>query len=101
SVYNLKIEYWQGTGKANVRFSTGKYINTSFENIADRYKDADVFIFSGGISPQLEGEEMEVNYPGFEGGDRTSILLPQIQTELMKALQKTGKPVIFVMMTGS
>ncbi|MFL9839226.1 glycoside hydrolase family 3 C-terminal domain-containing protein [Flavobacterium sp. ST-75] len=101
SVYNLQIEYWQGKGKANVKFSTGKYTNTSFENIADRYKDADAFIFTGGISPQLEGEEMEVNYTGFEGGDRTSILLPEIQTELMKALQKTGKPVIFVMMTGS
>ena len=101
SVYNLQIEYWQGKGKANVRFSTGKYTNTSFENIADCYKDADAFIFTGGISPQLEGEEMEVNYTGFEGGDRTSILLPEIQTELMKALQKTGKPVIFVMMTGS
>jgi beta-glucosidase len=44
---------------------------------------------------------MRVNQPGFNGGDRTSILLPQVQTELMRALKVTGKPVIFVMMTGS
>ena len=51
--------------------------------------------------PQLEGEEMQVNYPGFNGGDRTSIQLPVAQTNLMKKLKATGKPVIFVMMTGS
>jgi beta-glucosidase len=44
---------------------------------------------------------MRVDYPGFNGGDRTSILLPAVQTELMKVLQRTGKPVVFVMMTGS
>lgn len=44
---------------------------------------------------------MRVDYPGFNGGDRTSILLPAVQTELMKALQTTGKPLVFVLMTGS
>ena len=44
---------------------------------------------------------MPVNYPGFKGGDRTSIFLPPVQTELMKTLKATGKPVVFVMMTGS
>jgi beta-glucosidase len=69
--------------------------------LANRVKDADAILFVGGISPQLEGEEMPVNAPGFNGGDRTTILLPAIQTEMMKALKATGKPVIFVMMTGS
>ena len=67
----------------------------------NRIKDADAIIYVGGISPQLEGEEMRVDFPGFKGGDRTSILLPQIQTDAMKALKSTGKPVVFVMMTGS
>lgn len=69
--------------------------------IADEVKDADAIIFVGGISPKLEGEEMKVNQPGFNGGDRTSIALPEIQTNLLKALKATGKPVVFVMMTGS
>ncbi|MEO6520070.1 MAG: glycoside hydrolase family 3 C-terminal domain-containing protein [Mucilaginibacter sp.] len=68
---------------------------------AAKVKDADAIIYIGGISPQLEGEEMKVNKQGFHGGDRTSILLPGVQTELLKALKATGKPVIFVMMTGS
>ncbi|WP_299289424.1 glycoside hydrolase family 3 C-terminal domain-containing protein [uncultured Mucilaginibacter sp.] len=69
--------------------------------IADEVKDADAIIFVGGISPKLEGEEMKVNQPGFNGGDRTSIALPEVQTNLLKALKATGKPIVFVMMTGS
>jgi beta-glucosidase len=62
---------------------------------------ADVVIYVGGISPQLEGEEMKVNYDGFSGGDRTRIELPSQQTELLKALAATGKPVVFVNCSGS
>ena len=101
SVYKLILEYWQGEGKANVALRTGNYEKTNFTTLANRLKDADAIIFAGGISPQLEGEEMRVDFPGFNGGDRTTILLPAVQTELMKALKSTGKPVVFVMMTGS
>ena len=101
SIYALKVEYWQGEGKGNVRLSVGDYQRTDFNALVNRISDADAYIFVGGISPQLEGEEMTVNYPGFLGGDRTSIMLPQVQTDLMKALHQTGKPLVFVMMTGS
>ncbi|WP_036602667.1 glycoside hydrolase family 3 C-terminal domain-containing protein [Olivibacter sitiensis] len=101
TVYQLVVEYWQGEGKANVRLSAGNYERTDFAALVSRIADADAFVFVGGISPQLEGEEMQVDYPGFAGGDRTSILIPSVQTELMKALKSTGKPVVFVMMTGS
>ncbi len=61
----------------------------------------DLIIFAGGISPELEGEEMPVKVEGFSGGDRTSIKLPANQTRFMQWLKSTGKPVVFVMMTGS
>ncbi|SFT20876.1 glycoside hydrolase family 3 C-terminal domain-containing protein [Mucilaginibacter polytrichastri] len=99
--YQISLEYWQGDGKANIRLSAGNYKKTDANALANRIKDADAIIYVGGISPQLEGEEMQVNYPGFNGGDRTSIQLPLAQTNLMKTLQSTGKPVVFVMMTGS
>lgn len=101
SIYKLVIEYWQGEGKANIRLSTGNFEQTNYTRLLELTKDADAIIYAGGISPQLEGEEMKVDFPGFNGGDRTSILLPGVQTELLKKLQATGKPVIFVMMTGS
>ncbi|MCW3089014.1 MAG: glycosyl hydrolase [Ferruginibacter sp.] len=101
SVYKLVVEYWQGDGKANVQLKAGSFERTNLKTLADRMKDVDAIVYIGGISPQLEGEEMKVDFPGFNGGDRTSILLPAVQTELMKSLQATGKPVVFVMLTGS
>ncbi|MGA3284994.1 MAG: glycoside hydrolase family 3 C-terminal domain-containing protein [Verrucomicrobiota bacterium] len=62
---------------------------------------ADVVIYVGGISSQLEGEEMPVHYEGFEGGDRTRIELPPVQEKLLKMLQATSKPMVFVNCSGS
>jgi len=94
----VEIVYEQGCSYTSDSLG-GKKVD--FQATAAKVKDADVIIFAGGISPRLEGEEMRVSEPGFFGGDRTTILLPRIQTEMMKALKATGKPVIFVMMTGS
>jgi beta-glucosidase len=54
-----------------------------------------------GITSQLEGEEMKVEVPGFKGGDRTSLDLPEQEEDLLKALKSTGKPLIVVLMNGS
>ncbi|MEO7048862.1 MAG: glycoside hydrolase family 3 C-terminal domain-containing protein [Ferruginibacter sp.] len=101
SVYKIVLEYWQGEGKANVRLSAGNFERTNYATLVDQAKKFDAIVFVGGISPQLEGEEMPVRVPGFSGGDRTSIMLPEVQTALLKALKGSGKPVVFVMMTGS
>ena len=65
------------------------------------FSDVDAIIYVGGLSPQLEGEEMRVNYKGFRGGDRTSIELPESQREYVAALAGTGKPVVYVNLSGS
>lgn len=63
---------------------------------------SDVIIFVGGLSPSLEGEELQVDMPGFYRGDRTQIELPKVQVEKIKELKRrTGKPIILVLYTGS
>jgi beta-glucosidase len=64
---------------------------------------ADVVIYVGGISPELEGEEMSQanSFDGFSGGDRTRIELPQVQEQLLQALAATGKPVVMINCSGS
>ncbi|MEI6143151.1 MAG: glycoside hydrolase family 3 C-terminal domain-containing protein [Mariniphaga sp.] len=77
-------------------------VNINNQSVAvSKVKDADLIIFVGGISPRLEGEEMPVAYEGFKGGDRTNIELPNVQKEMIKALKKTGKPIVYVVCTGS
>ena len=71
------------------------------KSLIERLSGVDQVIFVGGISPRLEGEELPISIDGFRGGDRTTIALPDVQTQLMKELTEAGLPVIFVMMTGS
>ncbi len=62
---------------------------------------ADVIVFCGGITANLEGEEMPLVIDGFSHGDRTHINLPAVQEDLLKELLKTGKPIVYVNFSGS
>ncbi len=64
-------------------------------------KRADVVVAFVGLSPDLEGEEMPLHIHGFDGGDRTSLRLPEVQRQLLQALAATGKPLVVVLMSGS
>jgi beta-glucosidase len=64
-------------------------------------RDADVVIAVVGITSELEGEEMKVDVPGFRGGDRTSLNLPEEEGALLGALKGSGKPMVVVLMNGS
>ncbi|MDR1224590.1 MAG: glycoside hydrolase family 3 C-terminal domain-containing protein, partial [Tannerella sp.] len=99
--YRIRIEYVQKIGSADLNFEIGFYRPVDLTETAAKAKEADVIIFAGGLSPRLEGEEMPVFTDGFKKGDRTDIELPKIQREMLKALKKTGKPVIFAVCTGS
>ncbi len=77
--------------------------NTDFDydNIISATAGYETIIFAGGIAPCLEGEELHVNAPGFKGGDRVTIELPEVQKRLMKALKDAGKRVVLVNFSGS
>jgi beta-glucosidase len=64
-------------------------------------RKADHILLTLGITPELEGEEMKVNAEGFNGGDRTSILLPASQRELLEKVAALGKPFTVVLTGGS
>lgn len=64
-------------------------------------KNADAVIAVVGITSRLEGEEMPVTVPGFSGGDRISIDLPEPEEALVQAVAATGKPLAVVLLNGS
>ncbi len=57
--------------------------------------------YEGALTAQLEGEEMSVETPGFRGGDRTRIDLPDAQQRLLERIVAVGKPTVLVLMSGS
>ena len=88
-------------GQSNVMSEPWK-APENFDDVVTSVKDAEIIIYVGGLSPNLEGEEMRgVSYEGFKGGDRTTIELPAVQSRLLAALRSTGKPVVFVLTAGS
>ncbi|MEP6899517.1 MAG: glycoside hydrolase family 3 C-terminal domain-containing protein [Rhodanobacter sp.] len=63
--------------------------------------NADAVIAFVGLSPDVEGEELQIDVPGFEGGDRTDIALPAAQQALLERVAASGKPLVVVLMSGS
>ena len=97
--YPIKIEY-----QAGGRTTKLIWMSTSADPLVEAVsaaRQADVVVAVVGITSRLEGEEMKVNVPGFKGGDRTSLNLPEEEEALLGALKGAGKPLVVVLMNGS
>jgi beta-glucosidase len=100
--YKIEVKYAQlNNWEANIEFNLGKEVDVDYSELINKLKGIDLVVFVGGLSSQLEGEEMPVSYPGFKGGDRTNIELPRVQRNCLKALKEAGKKVVFVNCSGS
>jgi len=100
--YKIEVRFAQlNNWQANIEFDFGKEVDIDFSGLINKLNGIDVVVFVGGLSTLLEGEEMPVSYPGFKGGDRTDIQLPEVQRNCLKALKAAGKKVIFVNCSGS
>jgi beta-glucosidase len=97
----IEVVYSPGCPLALHPGETFSAASPEFSEAVAAARTADAIIYIGGISSKLEGEEMAVDYNGFNGGDRTRIELPAVQSALIQALQTTGRPVIFVNCSGS
>ncbi|MBO4599917.1 MAG: glycoside hydrolase family 3 C-terminal domain-containing protein [Bacteroidales bacterium] len=73
----------------------------NFFILVDSPKEADVVVYAGGLNPQLEGEELPVDMPGFYKGDRTHIELPDDQCREIRKLQRKHRPVVLLLCSGS
>jgi beta-glucosidase len=97
----LEITYGAQTGKTHAELIWARVNNGLSPEAIAAAKKADAVVAVVGITSQLEGEEMPVSEPGFLGGDRTSINLPQPEEDLVEVVAATGKPFAVVLMNGS
>ena len=77
---------------------------TGFAEAVQMAQGADLAVVCLGLSQQMEGEEGQeegVEAGAHSFGDRTSIDLPGVQEELLKAIYATGTPVVLVLLCGS
>ena len=98
--YALKIEAVP-TFSASARFVWKPAVPDARQRAVDAARASDVVIAVVGITSDLEGEESGVDMPGFKGGDRTTLELPQEEQQLLEAVKTAGKPLIVVLMSGS
>ena len=101
---DVRIEYFENANHyaaAKLVWSPPSAARTLREDALSKARQADVVVMVMGITPAVEGEEMDVNLEGFHGGDRTDIALPKAQEELIKEVHSLGKPVVLVLMGGS
>jgi beta-glucosidase len=98
--YRIQIDYVQETGYGALNFDIQHKISPTNKELLAQIGNTETIIFVGGIAPSLEGEEMKVSEPGFKGGDRTSIELPQAQRDVLRMLHEAGKKVIFINCSG-
>jgi beta-glucosidase len=100
--YALRVEYRQPGSGGTIQLGWIPPAEAALAEAETLIKDSDVAVVFVGLSPELEGEEMPgLNIPGFLGGDRTSLDLPEPQENLVKAAIATEKPVVVVLTSGS
>ena len=101
--HSIRMEYIQ-SGKINgggLSFEWSPRHELLQDEAVASAKKADVVVAFVGLTARLEGEEMRVEAKGFAGGDRTDIVLPDVQEELIETVAKTGKPMVVVLLNGS
>ncbi len=98
----LEVDYRQAPGGKPSAQLIWARVNDAPDPAAVRAAmQADVVIAVVGITSRLEGEEMSIDQPGFFGGDRTSLDMPEPEEDLVEAVAAAHKPLVVVLMNGS
>lgn len=95
----VKVRYAKGCDL--VTLDTRAHIEKYVREAELAAKDADVVIMCMGLDPGLEGEQGDRYSAGFAAGDKPDLELPAVQKDLYESIRKTGKPIVFVNVTGS
>jgi beta-glucosidase len=100
--YRVRVEFRQAGTGGMIQLSWIPPSDAALAEAEAVARDADVAVVCVGLSSDLEGEEMPgLSIPGFRGGDRTALELPELQEALIKRVVATGKPVVVVLTSGS
>ncbi|MDE3057005.1 MAG: glycoside hydrolase family 3 C-terminal domain-containing protein [Bacteroidota bacterium] len=98
--YRIKIEFAKRERYSFMQLIWSVPDEQREQRAIEAARKADIVVLVMGLSPRLEGEEMRVNAPGFRGGDRLSLGLPELQSSFIKKIYATGKPIVLILLNG-
>ena len=93
-----RVLYTRGCHLYQDELESPGYYGDCYSEAVHQARQADVVVLCVGMDETIEGEEMA---NGSWTGDKTDLLLPRIQRDLMRRVLQTGKPCVIVNMTGS
>jgi beta-glucosidase len=78
----------------------------SLDELSKKASKYDLIVFVGGINSDMEGENgddksVKGGESFFKGGDKTTLEFSPIQNEVFSKLKKSGRPLVFVNISGS
>lgn len=95
-----RVLYAQGCGIGSKREA---YLNKKYNHMSEAAivaANSDVIVLCVGLDYNYEGEQGDTGNSD-AAGDKLDLQLPPLQQELQELVAKSGKPVIYCMMTGS
>ncbi len=99
--YRIRVEAQESRGDARTKLVWVDPARDLEGKAVDAAQKADAVVLFLGLTSRLEGEEMPIDIPGFEGGDRTDLKLPAPQEHLLQRIMAVGKPTVLVLLNGS
>ncbi|WP_081996025.1 glycoside hydrolase family 3 protein [Croceibacterium mercuriale] len=99
--YPITVEAFQREDKGDERLLWALPSDEGARAAVAAADAAELVVFVGGLTSQVEGEEMKVVVDGFAGGDRTSLDLPAPQQKVLEQVVATGTPTVLVLVNGS
>jgi len=100
-LYQVQLDYWNAGFDPQIQLLWSRPEGHSVALALEAAWKADVVVMALGLSPLLEGEEMPIEIAGFDQGDRTDIVLPEVQESLLQEIAALGKPVVLAIFNGS
>ncbi len=99
--YDITVEFYSHGPDPQIQLTWEVPGTDLLAEAKETASNSDAVILCLGLNARMEGEEMDLEVEGFEGGDKTNLELPATQENLMKEIYALGKPVVLVLMSGS
>ena len=99
--YRIRVEGIESYGDAQLELVWSAPADDLLPAAIEAARNAEAVVLVLGLTPRLEGEEMDVAIEGFRGGDRTTLGLPASQQRLLESVVAVGKPTVLVLLNGS